>query len=1009
MADVVLSLTVVGDANPLPVPIPRGQTRTLRIAATDRVTRLPLDAAVERLIVRSPEAETVYSGSELTEVSTGVWTRAVTFGIRGRWRASAVSALPSVAVSDTLPLVVIGSLADTPVPPPPAPAVVDAAQSAAAAEQSAIDADAAADRAEAAAGSAGALSVPTFASRAVAATTIAAGSVAASVNGFIVQGFAALGDCPAHRYARRLRSGFAGGLPTHGLYILDPDGVSLWELDETEVTWEMAGGFGVLPPQTPTVNIRAAADLIRDYLEAKGGGVIRPQMRRYLMGGGPYDLPAGVRLIGSIPASIAQTDPDNNVRVDWARAPALYLQAGTTIGGEAGCVVEENVILHADDAGVELGTPGPLLAYQRDLRDRGTAIHIGRTRPAPDAKVRNNIIVGFDTAIIIERSEWGQVEGNKIDANYGIVSPRNGTPLFIERNFVQSFRDSKIETEVTNRDFDAGAISNVGGFARLTISPGIDWLMGGTITTENVARLRNLAGGNASAIAGLSGTLNVRRVSATEFDLVAGVIPGATPRTEAPIAWVAGMEAVSGRLEVKTGLKQFFRPIASVAESPGGQVRVTLGVPFPPFGLSTFYVAGMRLGGVTGAVLASLKRWHLASWVSDGVLDLPVTWASEMASLTGELHTYLNSRLGAVEGDEPATGIWLSERDVDGARVIGNNFKAPLRGFVNEGDFTRYDLNSFEPGRAGADTVPLPQTVALLTTNDIIGTASQHKGPEANVVSRNGSREGVHFLGVHMRTSGPEILRVERGSAYVVGGRNNAGGGQGSRSAISILPDALKVNVIGGDFTNVEVVDPTNGAVHPRAKFSFVGPRPSYAEEDSADMVLVGANFEIFSENWPGDVGLVPTIGVRFRPQRWDTTNALTAGQAVGHIEMRSYTGAAAGAERIFGRVTGYAETTGSSPDGAVAVHVLDNGVLRESARFGKLGVTLHGSPTLSTAPANNANDLRIASTAWVRANIEAPLLAQIQSLQQQINDLLGNVDPTASRLGIDALPMTLA
>ena len=151
MVDIALTLTVVGDSGPLPAPVPRHGTVTLRLAATDRSTGQPVEATGPAVIVRSPREDTTYSGTELVAVDTGVWTLALTLDLPGSWVARGTVAEPIPAATADLPLRALGSAADTPIPMPPAPEIVAAKQSADRSEQSAIDADAAATTATAAA------------------------------------------------------------------------------------------------------------------------------------------------------------------------------------------------------------------------------------------------------------------------------------------------------------------------------------------------------------------------------------------------------------------------------------------------------------------------------------------------------------------------------------------------------------------------------------------------------------------------------------------------------------------------------------------------------------------------------------------------------------------------------------------------------------------------------------------------------------------------------------------
>lgn len=116
MADLTLTLSVVGDDGGLPAPAPIGDVRTLRVAATDGVGGAAMAATGVTILLTLPNGgQTTLTP---TAGATGIWTADVTFDAVGTWRAVARATGPQAASSADLPLIVLGSTADTPLPVP---------------------------------------------------------------------------------------------------------------------------------------------------------------------------------------------------------------------------------------------------------------------------------------------------------------------------------------------------------------------------------------------------------------------------------------------------------------------------------------------------------------------------------------------------------------------------------------------------------------------------------------------------------------------------------------------------------------------------------------------------------------------------------------------------------------------------------------------------------------------------------------------------------------------------
>jgi hypothetical protein len=139
MADLSLSLTLEGGGGPAAVP--RGQSRTLTLRATNGPGGAGVAATGPAITIRSPDGtDTVLSGSELTAGATGAWTAVVEFGVAGTWVARGTCDGPTAGATLDLVIAVHGSATDAPIPGPLSPVLQDAQQSAEEAAQSAEDA-----------------------------------------------------------------------------------------------------------------------------------------------------------------------------------------------------------------------------------------------------------------------------------------------------------------------------------------------------------------------------------------------------------------------------------------------------------------------------------------------------------------------------------------------------------------------------------------------------------------------------------------------------------------------------------------------------------------------------------------------------------------------------------------------------------------------------------------------------------------------------------------------------
>lgn len=244
MTDVALTLSVDGETGALPAPVERGASRTLRIVATDRSTGAAVAATGVALVVRGPDGEETYSGGELTAGATGVWTCSITFDLAGvaAYVARASCTGPADARSADLPITVLGSVADTPLPAPPSPEEQEARLSADMAEQSA--AEAAASAASALASAALLTTFRGFASLTAFLAALQAGQVSPSTVAAEMRGYAAAGDGGDQVWVRQ-----AVGVATpggHTAWATDPaaGGHFLLVRDYGPVNPAMFGCFG---------------------------------------------------------------------------------------------------------------------------------------------------------------------------------------------------------------------------------------------------------------------------------------------------------------------------------------------------------------------------------------------------------------------------------------------------------------------------------------------------------------------------------------------------------------------------------------------------------------------------------------------------------------------------------------------------------------------------------------------------------------------------------------------
>ena len=116
MADLTLTLSVVGESGPLPAPVAIGETKTLRVLATDGPGGAALAASGVTILLTQPDGAQV----SITPAAgaTGTWTAPVVFDAVGTWRAVARATGPDSAASGDLTQIVLGSSADVPLPVP---------------------------------------------------------------------------------------------------------------------------------------------------------------------------------------------------------------------------------------------------------------------------------------------------------------------------------------------------------------------------------------------------------------------------------------------------------------------------------------------------------------------------------------------------------------------------------------------------------------------------------------------------------------------------------------------------------------------------------------------------------------------------------------------------------------------------------------------------------------------------------------------------------------------------
>lgn len=711
MADLFLSLTMVGETGPLPAPVPRGQVRTLRIAATDGPGGAAVAATGVAVEVRSPSGATVYSGSDLAAGTTGVWTLAVTLGARGAWVAQASASGPQAARSADLPIHVLGSAADAPVPAPPAPAVVDAEQSAAEAAQSAVDSAAAAveaagSAAEAEAAAAANLLLRNFDTWANAVTAITLGGISASVFTLYVHGHSAIGDGGHSRWVYRT------SVPEHSMRIADPVRGGAWELEQRIVRPEVAGGFGVLIGE-PTVDAQPAVQALLDYLEDIGGGTLDYSGGRYLIEADDLVAPGNVLLTcgwaGPMRSS-AGAQNDQGLVGNLGTMPALVLDTAITIYPKQGAHIARNVFLRRG-----LQQVLSYQDYQDHVRnaDAGTALSlIGSNADnihGRDLLIESNVFVGFEYGVL---SDGGGVRTvirhNFADCTNCYVIHNSGAEVTLEENNGSALRGSVVLPNETRNIVsfqkitkaapwkDANKIDRAAGdYVGITLASDI---------FKSVTRTQNTQRATITTTPG-----NILPSGSSNRELIEESADGRNFTLNVP--WIAAYDtslvAATGTMTRSPARGGLLYDCATFANNGSGKTRVTMDLP-----------AGSELGGILRVndwvVLQDVPRSLADTYAGeykvlarpDAVtIDLDLAWDAALAALAGR------ARLAVMPLRRHGTFIELI--NVDGSKLIGNTCKGPVKGYHIDAANCAGFGNSFEPGAAGPTLGADQSTVAL--------------------------------------------------------------------------------------------------------------------------------------------------------------------------------------------------------------------------------------------------------------------------------------------------------